>query len=201
MTGSESAFVAIGAVGFLLLVIALVLGEFADHGVELGHADLGHAELGHADLGHAVDLFDNRAGLHQPSPLSFRVIAASAVGFGAFGYVAAHAGWPPLLSWPVAVAGFVAVGAGTFYGVLRPLARQQYNSVMSRWNYVGQDAVVTLDILPGGSGQVSFRDRQGARVTQTARTDVPDGVAKGARVTITDLTDGGVVVHRSVFSD
>jgi hypothetical protein len=194
MSASESVFVAVGAIGFLLLVIALVLGELADHGAEFGHAEP-------AELHHDVELADGRAGLHEPSPLSFRVIAAAAVGFGASGFVAAHAGLPVLVSWPVAAAGFLAVGAGIFYAVLRPLARQQYNSVMSRWNYVGRDAVVTLDILPGGTGQVSFRDRQGARVTQTARTDVPDGVARGATVTIVDLTDGGVVVHRNVFAD
>jgi len=186
----------VGTTGFLLLAISVLLGEFLHHDFGVSH-DVG---LPH-DVGTpgGVEAPDGHGG-DEPSWLSVRVIAASAVGFGASGFVAASLGLPPFASWPVAAAGFVAVGAGAYFAILRPLARQQYNSLLSRYSYVGRDAVVTLDILPGGSGQVTFRDRQGARVTQNATSDVPDAVAKGARVRIVDVADGGVVVHRNRFS-
>jgi membrane protein implicated in regulation of membrane protease activity len=122
------------------------------------------------------------------------------VGFGASGYVAASAGLPAFASWPVAGLGFLAVGAGTYVLVLKPLGAQQYNSLMSRHNYVGRDAVVTLEITAGGSGQVTFRDRQGARVTQTAVSDLGQTVAKGSPVTVVGLTTGGVLVHYNAFT-
>ncbi|MFI7589833.1 hypothetical protein ACIB24_22410 [Spongisporangium articulatum] len=214
MTGSEIVFASVGATGFLLLLVSLLLGEFLEHDLGAGHgAELPHGvEVGHeAHLEHAggaardVELpsetraLQNGPGLYEPTWRSIRVLAAAAVGFGACGYLAASVGLPTLLSWPVAFAGFVAVGAGVYQVILKPLARQQFNSVMSRYSYVGRDAVVTLDILPGGTGQVTFHDRQGARVTQQASADLPEGVTKGSLVRIVDLMDGGVVVHHNTF--
>ena len=133
--------------------------------------------------------------------LSLRVAAVSMVGFGAAGFSADYLGLPGFVSWPLAGAGFLLVGAGTHALILKPLAAQQYNSLMSRYNYVGQDAVVTVGIRPGGLGQVTFRDRQGARVRQTASSDQPAAVAQGVTVQIVDLVPGGVVVHHNSFSD
>jgi hypothetical protein len=194
MSGSEGVFIAIGAIGFLILLLSLLVGEAFEHGVELGHEP---------EVSHEVISAHAAAGsgdLHVPSWLSVRVAAASMVGGGAVGFVAASSGLPGFLSWPLAGVGFLAVGAGTYFLILKPLAAQQYNSLMSRYNYVGQEAVVTLDILVGGTGQVTFRDRQGARVTQTASSDLNEPVSKGASVKIVDLVPGGVVVHYNTFS-
>jgi hypothetical protein len=179
---------------FIIRGLRGVGGERAAHGFGLGHAEVSHdAQVGHEVAG--------SADLQAPSWLSVRIIAASMVGFGAAGVIAGSLGLPDVLSWPLAATGFLAVGAGTYWVILKPLAAQQYNSLMSRYNYVGQDAVVTLDILPGGTGQVTFRDRQGARVTQTASSDLKEAVPKGVTVQIIDLAPGGVVVHRNSFSD
>jgi hypothetical protein len=195
MPGSEGVFIAVGGIGFLVLLVSLLLGEIFEHGMEFGH-DL--------DVMHEVSPGHDPSGstdLPAPSWLSIRVLAASLVGFSAAGFIAAFVGLPGFVSWPLAAAGFLAVGAGTYFLILKPLAAQQYNSLMSRYSYVGQDAVVTLDILPAGIGQVTFRDRQGARVTQTALSDLSEAVSKGATVRIVDLVPGGVVVHRNSFSD
>jgi membrane protein implicated in regulation of membrane protease activity len=203
MSGSESVFVATGVIGFVVLLASLLLGEFAGHEAEVAHElELSHdAEFGHdAELGHGVEVEHAGGDLHSPSWLSTKVIAASLVGFGATGFIAASAGAPAFASWPVAAAGLVAVGAGALFLVLKPLSRQQYNSLMSRYNYVGMRAVVTLEIEAGGSGQVTFRDRQGARVNQTARADHGEAVAKGSPVEIVDLAPGGVIVHYNQFS-
>jgi membrane protein implicated in regulation of membrane protease activity len=209
MHGSEAAFVAIGAIGFVVLLTSLLLGDLFGHGVELGHGlevghavDLGHgAEVGHgADVGHGAEVRPELNAQNDLSWLSVRVLAASMVGFAAVGFVAAYLGLPTFLSWPLAAVGFLAVGAGTYVLILKPLAAQQYNSLMSRYNYVGQDAVVTLEILPGGTGQVTFRDRQGARVSQTASSDLDEAIAKDSPVKIVALAPGGVVVHYNTFS-
>jgi membrane protein implicated in regulation of membrane protease activity len=203
VSGSQTAFVAIGAAGFLLLLLGLLLGG---HDAEAGHdIEAGHdVEPGH-DVEAHLEAPDRRTlpvggALHEPSRWSLRVLAASAVGFGATGSVAAAAGLPPALSWPLAAVGFLAVGSATYSWILRPLARQQYNSLLSRYSYVGRDALVTVEILPGGSGQVTFRDRHGARVVQTARSDEPDAVSAGTAVQIVDVYDGGVVIHRNRFA-
>jgi membrane protein implicated in regulation of membrane protease activity len=195
MPGSEGVFIAIGGIGFLVLFVGLLFGEIFEHGMEFGHdLDVMHeVSLGH-DLPGSSDL-------PAPSWLSIRVLAASLVGFSAVGFIADFIGLPGFLTWPLAAAGFLAVVAGTYFLILKPLSAQQYNSLMSRYSYVGQDAVVTLDILPAGTGQVTFRDRQGARVTQTASSDLSEAVSKGATVKIVDLVPGGVVVHRNSLSD
>jgi len=207
MPGSEAAFVAVGVIGFLVLMLSLLFGEIAGHGAELGHGfgfghgiELGHGLDGGLQLPEGHEVAGSRD-LPVPSWLSVRVIAASMVGFGAVGFLGSALGLPAWLCWLLAGAGFLAVGAGTYVLILKPLAAQQYNSLMSRYNYVGQDAVVTLSILPGGTGQVTFRDRQGARVTQTASSDLNEAVSKGATVKIVDLVPGGVVVHYNSFSD
>ncbi|GAB6898286.1 NfeD family protein [Kineosporia succinea] len=208
MPDSQTLFIAIGVTGFLILLLSLVLGEIGGHDGDFGHGgDLDHS----GDLGHGVSVEpgadevgtvpEGSADLDAPTWFSIRVLAVSLVGFGAAGYVAAFSGVPGLLSWPLAGAGFLAVGAATHRFILKPLARQQYNSMSSRYGFVGRTGVVTLDILPHGTGQVTFNDRAGARITQTASSDHGEGVPKGTPVTIVDLKDGGVVVHRSAFSD
>ncbi len=144
---------------------------------------------------------EGSADLDAPTWRSIRVLAVSLVGFGAAGFIATSSGVPALLAWPVAAAGFLAVGAAAYRFILKPLAAQQYNSMTSRYGWIGRTGVVTLDILPYGTGQVTFHDRQGARITQTASSDLAEGIPKGSAVTITDLNPGGVVVHRSAFSD
>jgi membrane protein implicated in regulation of membrane protease activity len=201
------------------------LGQDADLGGDVDPGDVGHLPSdgaggldGGTDFGHdaalendtegapEVEAPDRRTGSAgaappEPSRWSLRVIAASTVGFGATGAAAVALGAPPVLSWPVAAVGFAAVGAATHTWILKPLARQQYNSLLSRYSYVGIDAVVTLGIPAGGTGQVTFRDRSGARVTKTATSDIPDGtVGTGTAVRIVKVHDNGVVVHLNVLA-
>ena len=193
-------------------------GHPGDFGGSVGDAG-GHAGEGAGHSGPATDangpsatgpgangvgangVPEGSADLDAPTWRSIRVLALSLVGFGAAGFIATSSGVPALLAWPVAAAGFLAVGSTAYRFILKPLAAQQYNSMTSRYGWIGRTGVVTLDILPYGTGQVTFHDRQGARITQTASSDRAEGVPKGSAVTITDLTSGGVMVHRSAFSD
>jgi hypothetical protein len=251
MPDSQSIFIAVGAVGFLVLLLSVLLGEIGGGDGELGHEaggglgdaggsggaggglgndGLGSGGIGNGGLGHGAgsgglgdaagsggagdgvvdagtggadypSVPEGSADLEAPSWFSIRVLAISLVGFGVAGFSAAYLGVPTLIAWPIAAVGFLAVGAAAHRFILKPLARQQYNSLTSRWGWIGRPAVVTLDILPHGTGQVTFHDRQGARITQTASSDLGEDIPKGAAVTITELKPGGVVVHRSAFSD
>ncbi|GLY15967.1 hypothetical protein LWF15_16910 [Kineosporia rhizophila] len=217
MPDSQIIFIAVGATGFLVLLLSVLLGELGGADGEPGHdsgfsagdagADLGGevAEAGGLDADASADaggvIPEGSAALDAPTWFSIRVLAISLVGFGAAGFIAAYSGVPALLAWPIAGAAFLATGAATHQFILKPLGRQQYNSLTSRYGWIGRPAVVTLDILPHGTGQVTFHDRQGARITQTASSDLGEGVPKGSAVTITDLKPGGVVVHRSSFSN
>jgi membrane protein implicated in regulation of membrane protease activity len=188
VTGSEAAFIVVGAVGLVLLALSFLFGEMFGHDAELSH----EVEAGHEVESDTADAASNM--LQTPSWLSFKTLTASMVGFGAFGYVAAASGLPALLSWPVAGVGFFAIGAGAFFLVIKPLARQQSNSLQSHHGYVGCEGVLSLEIPEGGSGQVTFRDRQGARVTRQAISSKGEALAKGAQVLIIDIAGNGAVV-------
>ncbi|MBT0769582.1 NfeD family protein [Kineosporia sp. J2-2] len=200
MPDSQTIFIAAGATGFLILLLSLVLGEIGGHDGDLGHG--GEAELASdAEAVAGNDIPDGSAELDAPTWFSIRVLSVALVGFGAAGFAAEATGVPTPLAWPVAGAGFLAVGAASYRFILKPLAAQQYNSLSSRYGWIGRTAVVTLDILPHGTGQVTFHDRDGARITQTASSDLGEGVPKGTTVTITELSSGAVVVHRNAFAD
>jgi hypothetical protein len=188
VTGSEAAFVAVGAIGLVLLVLSFVLGEVFEHDAELSH----EVEVDHGAEHEAGGAADNM--LHTPSWLSFKTITVSMVGFGAFGYVAASSGLPTLLSWLIAGTGFFAIGAVALFCVIKPLARQQFNSLQSHHDYVGCEGVLSLDVLEGGSGQVVFTDRRGALVTRMAVSPNGEALFKGTRVLIIDIARNGSVV-------
>ena len=79
--------------------------------------------------------------------------------------------------------------------VLRPLARQQYNSLLGRDSYVGCRGRVTLRVPPaGGHGQVAFADRGGAMVYERATSTSAD-LPRGAYILVVDITADGVVVE------
>jgi len=180
---SETVFLAIGAVGFLLLLFSLLLGEVFEHEIEISH----DIEVGH-DVGSSHDL-------NTPSWFSVKVIAASMVGFGGIGYLTASSGAPATLAWLLAALGFVAVGAGTFFLVLKPLAKQQSNTLLSRTSYRGTEGVITLSITPTDMGQVVFLDRNGARVTQSAVSATEgEAIAQNTPVVIIDIIPRGVTV-------
>lgn len=181
MSGSESVFVVVAAVGFLLLLISLIFGDF-EHDMEFDGADVDHDVIGDGFV---------------PSWFSMKMLAASAVGFGLFGYVPSSYGAPPFVSWPLALIGLLAVGAGTFFLVLKPLAKQQSNSLLSKESYRGLTAKVTTSIQPGRPGIVSFYDANGAYVSERAILVDDDSVPPGAEVFIVDINQSGVTVMPS----
>jgi hypothetical protein len=185
LTGSEKIFLIAGVIGFVVLLLSLLFGELFEFGD--GPEDLD------GDVG-----FDTDA--PTPSWFSIKVLAASLVGFGAFGFVATQAKLPLGFDWIVAGIGFFAVGCGTFFLVLRPLANQQSNSLIGRSSYIGRIGTVELQIPHNGIGQVVFSDQNGARVVQSAVSADGQALPRQASVVIIDVAKDGVVVSPNPLS-
>jgi membrane protein implicated in regulation of membrane protease activity len=174
----ELTYVAIGVASLAVLIFTFVIGELFDFDVGVD-PDGG---LAHGDF-------------EGPSLLSSRVISASLVGFAAFGYIAAAAGAHWAISLVVAFFGMALVGGGTFFGILKPLYRQEHSQTVSRDTYLGLPATVVIAIPEGGFGQVSLIDSNHSRITQKARSQDGRALPSGESVQIVEVTPTGVTVN------
>ncbi|HJS83740.1 MAG TPA: hypothetical protein VJ742_13000 [Nitrososphaera sp.] len=166
-------FLAIGSIAFLYLCIVLIFGEFLD----IGDVDM--------DLNDDVSWFDLKA------------IAVGLIGLGSVGAIAHQLGASLIISWSLALIGFFVMTFVSVFFVLKPLARQQSNSLISRDSYLGRPATVTLRIPAHGTGQVSFVDLNGARVVESAVANDGSDMPSDTAVIIVDLANDGVVVSEN----
>lgn len=127
-----SVFLAIAAVGFLFLMLALIFGEIFDF---FDHGDI--------DTG-------------GPGVLSSRVIAVFITAFGGVGALAVQNGYSPGMSSLFgAISGVVFGGAMAMLG--RFLYNQQSSSDVRATDLVGQNARVVVSIPANGVGQIRLR--------------------------------------------
>lgn len=173
MQGLELFFVIVGVVGFVFLLASLVLGELGEL-------------IGDADTGTGADI-------PTPEWHDLKVIAAGAVGFGAFGFIAHSLDASISVAMVCAALGFIGISAGALFGLLKPLARQQSNSLTSHQTYVGKSVRVVLPVSSEQFGLVEFYDDNGALVRQKARTN-GDLLPKGSTVLIFQVDDDAVLV-------
>jgi membrane protein implicated in regulation of membrane protease activity len=166
-------FLAIGAVGFLFLIISLVFGEIFDH------------------LGGGFDSDMDHGG---PGFFSGRVMAVFVTAFGGFGAVATHYGLSPL---PAAGIGFASglVFGGAIYMFARFLYDQQSTSEVRSGDLVGQTARVVISIPAGGIGQV--RCRLGEElVDKIARTRDGESISENTSVLVEEVLGETVIVKK-----
>jgi membrane protein implicated in regulation of membrane protease activity len=177
-------YAAIGAVGFLLLIGMLVLGDLfgGDHDLGGDH-DVGHGiTVDHADA-------DYGAG---PSVFSVRMMAAFLTAFGVGGVVGRYYE----LSHPTASGIGVVCGvmmAGLVYQFAKLLYSQQASSEIRVSSLVGKTAEVSVAIPPGGVGQVSLTVA-GERSEHIARSAAGDALPRGTEVVVTGLRGDSLVV-------
>lgn len=182
MDGIEQTFAILGGGGFALLVLSLVLGEifeFGDHDVDFG-GDADHS---------AVSWF------------STKLLGVGMVGLGGFGYLAASYGAPAPLAWLTAILAFFAVAFGTFFLVLKPLSRQEANSLLNKESYVGREGKVSLTIPAEGVGQIVFRDQNGGRVVTQAVSSDERAIPSDTLIYIVAVTRDAVMVMPSGQSE
>ncbi len=171
-------YAAIGAFGFLFLLIMLFVGEIfgGDH-----------------DMGVDHDLIDHDGDMGGPSVFSTRIMASFLTAFGVGGAVARYygLGHPPASG--VGVVSGIAM-AGVVYLFARILYSQQASSEVRMAGLVGHTAEVTVAIPPQGIGQVALTYK-GERTEHIARSEDGGGVPRGTEVTITALRGDSVVVR------
>jgi membrane protein implicated in regulation of membrane protease activity len=171
-------YAAIGAVGFLLLVGMLVIGD-----VFGGDHDLA------ADHDTALDAHADHGG---PGIFSIRIMAAFLTAFGVGGVVGRYYG----LSHPAASGVGVAAGfvmATLVYQFARVLYGQQASSELKMATLIGKSGEVSVAIPAGGVGQVTL-SLAGERSDHLARAAGTEAVPRGTEVVITALRGDGLVV-------
>jgi membrane protein implicated in regulation of membrane protease activity len=166
-------FLAIGALGFLFLLISLVFGEIFDH------------------LGGGLDHDMDHGG---PGFFSTRVMSVFVTAFGGFGAMATHYGLAPLAA---SLAGFVGgVGLATpIYFFARFLYGQQATSEVRNQDLIGQVGRIVVAIPAGGVGQV--RCRVGDElVDRIARTREPVALSENDTVVIEEVVGETIIVKK-----
>ena len=170
-------YVAIGAFGFLFLMILLFMGDIGgDHDVGLHDAAGGHGDADHGG----------------PGIFSARVMASFLTAFGVGGIIGRYY----QLSHPAASGLGVATGvimSAVVYQFARVLHSQQASSTVRVASLVGRSAEVSIAIPAGGVGQIALL-AGGERIEQVARSADGGAIARGAEVVITALRGDSLVV-------
>jgi membrane protein implicated in regulation of membrane protease activity len=174
-------YAAIGAFGFLFLVVMLFVGEVfgGDHDIHAGDIGADHGDVSHEG---------------GPSIFSARIMASFLTAFGVGGVVARYYGLPhPAAAGCGVVAGIVM--SGLVYQFARILYTQQASSEVRMAGLVGRTAEVTVGIPQGGVGQVTL-EYGGERTTQIARSSGGEAIPPGTAVSVRALLGDSIVVER-----
>lgn len=166
-----SVFLAIAAIGFLFLVVALIFGGVFDFFEHDGDADPG-----------------------GPGIFSTRVIAVFVTAFGGFGAIATRQGASPLAASLVGLASGVVFG-GAILLFARFLFSQQATSEVRTTDLLGQHARVIVAIPPNGVGQIRCRVGE-ELVDKIAQSRDGTAIAEHASVRVDTVLGETVIVTR-----
>ena len=164
-------FLAIGAIGFVFLLVSLVVGDIFDSfGFDTG--------LDGAADGHGF--------------LDSRVISVFVTSFGGFGAIGIQLGFGIVASSFIGLAGGIVLGGlVSLFG--RFLHRQQSSSSFGAAQMVGRTAQVIVAIAPGGVGQVSCRIGE-ERIERLARSRDNMEIKAGAMVRVDEVAGDSLIV-------
>jgi membrane protein implicated in regulation of membrane protease activity len=165
-------FLAIAAVGFLILMISLFFGGIFEH------FDAVDATLDHGG----------------PGFFSTRVISVFVTAFGAFGAIATNYGFGPLTASVIGLAGGLALATPVFL-FARFLYGQQASSESRATDLVGQIGRVIVTIPAGGVGQVRCRVGE-ELIDKIARTRQGDAIPENTSVRVEEVLGETVIVTR-----
>jgi hypothetical protein len=164
-------FLAIAAVGFLFLVIALIFGEIFDFFDHDPSVDIG-----------------------GPGIFSTRVIAVFITAFGGFGAIATRSGATPLAASLIGLGGGVVFG-GAILAFARFLFGQQASSDVRSADLVGQAARVIVAIPANGVGQIRCRIGE-ELVDKVAQSRDGSAIAEHATVRVDTVLGETVIVTK-----
>jgi hypothetical protein len=190
---AETIFLIICGVGLGLTLVTFILGELFEFGEGLFDG-LGDVDI---DVG-GPDGIDLAGGIDAgASPFSSRILFVAITAFGGFGFIALVSGAPMWAAVLIALAGAIAVSAGTFFLVVLPLARQQGSTHVSQRDFLDLEGQVTSSIPAAGLGQVVFvAPSSGARVVQSARSEDGQPIPSGTAVRVVQVSPSAVTVSR-----
>lgn len=166
-----SVFLAIAAVGFLILIVSLFFGGVFDH-FEIDH-----------DADHG-----------GPGFFSTRVISVFVTAFGAFGAIATHYDLGPLPASAIGFAGGLVLATPVLI-FARFLYSQQATSESRSADLVGQLGRVTVAIPAGGLGQIRCRIGE-ELIDKVARTRQGEPVPENVMVLVDEVLGETVIVTR-----
>jgi len=165
-------FLAVCAVGFLFLVLALVFGGL-------------------------FDFFDSDHDFETGGPgfFSSRVMAVFVTAFGGFGAVGTYYGLAPV---PASLLGFGSglVFGGAIYALARVLYNQQATTEVRAGDLVGSIGRVVVGIPPGGVGQIRVRLGE-ELMDKIARTRDGVAIAENTSVQIEEVLGETVIVKKT----
>ena len=173
-------YAAIGAVGFVFLLVMLFVGDIGgDH--DFGGHDLGGHDVAHGDTDHG-----------GPGLFSARIMAAFLTAFGVGGVVGRYYGLPhPAASGVGVLVGVVM--AGLVYQFAKVLHSQQASSEVRVSSLIGKSAEVSVSIPASGVGQVVVI-ASGERSEHIARGANGVAVPRGTEVVVTGLRGDSLIV-------
>ena len=164
-------FLAIGAIGFIFLLLSLVVGDIFDSfGFDTG--------LDGAADGHGF--------------LDSRVLSVFVTSFGGFGAIGIQMGFGVVASSFIGLAGGVVLG-GLVSLFARFLHQQQSSSSVGASQMVGRTAQVIVAIAPNGVGQVSCRIGE-ERIERLARSRDNSEIKAGAMVRVDEVAGDSLIV-------
>ncbi|MFN0166339.1 MAG: hypothetical protein ACKV22_07890 [Bryobacteraceae bacterium] len=165
-------FLAIGAIGFFVLLISLVFGEIFEH---FGGG------------------FDHDHEMGGPSFFSARVMSVFVTAFGGFGAVGVHYGLPVLAATGV---GFVSglCFASAIFMFARFLFGQQATTEVKTADIVGCTARIVVSIPAGGLGQIRCQIGE-ELIDKTARSQDNSAIVENTIVRVEQVL-GEIVVVR-----
>jgi membrane protein implicated in regulation of membrane protease activity len=173
LVNAFNVFLAIGAIGFLFLIVSLVFGEIFEH------LDGG---LDH-DLDHG-----------GPGFFSTRVMSVFVTAFGGFGAIATQYGLAPMPASAVAFAGGVLLATPVYF-FAKFLYGQQASTETRSTDLIGQTGRVVVAIPAGGIGQVRCRVGE-ELVDRIARARDAATIAENAAVVIEEVVGETIIVKK-----
>jgi hypothetical protein len=166
-------FLAIGAIGFLFVLISFLFGEIFES----------------LDFGHD---FDHDVAHEGPGIFSARVISIFITAFGGFGAIAVSKGVGTLASSVIGLGGGIALGALVYF-FARFLYSQQASSDITTEDLIGRTAQVVIAIPAGDAGQVRCIVGE-SMIDKIARSRDGSAIPHNSLVRIEDVTGESVIV-------
>lgn len=173
LVNAFNVFLAIGAIGFLFLIVSLVFGEIFEH------LDGG---LDH-DLDHG-----------GPGFFSTRVMSVFVTAFGGFGAIATQYGLAPMPASAVAFAGGLLLATPVYF-FAKFLYGQQASTETRSTDLIGQTGRVVVAIPAGGIGQVRCRVGE-ELVDRIARARDTATIAENDAVVIEEVVGETIIVKK-----